>query len=409
MSPPLELVRRALERRYGLALDGLSEQQIAAALAAASRDVDCGDAEDPRFLASVVDRLPIDESWLFRDDGLWTWLLEHAGPALLERATALGRPVRALSIGCSSGQEPFSLAILFQGLLERAALPPSRASAFVEISGVDPSPARVAQAREGTVGAWSVQRCRPDWLRGRIVPGEAGDGRMRVDASVAAMCRFDVGNVLDLAARGSAALGGYDLVLCRHVLIYFRPDEAARIVAALGAALDPGALLVVSAAEAHLLSSASALEPAGALGAARAHPSATAAAARRAEASRRRARRRRPTPVPPPAARAQPREHRVAEDHVRRALEHAAAGRTSDALREARAASFLDPKHLLSRLVLGRALLQHDRERAREVLRDLLACAAVLPQEAGVPSAPGLSVGQVASAARLLLRLPEGA
>ncbi len=410
MSPEralLDSVRRALEQRYGLALEGLTEPQIASALAAATAGAGVRDARDPRLLPSVVDRLPIDESWLFRDDALWTYLEEHVGPALLDRAAAAGRPVRALSIGCSSGQEAFSLAILFQRLLEKAAIPASRAAALVEISGLDPSPARIAQAREGVLNGWSVQRCRPEWLPARLEA--TGDGRMRVDASILSMCRFDVGNVLDLVAGGNAALGGYDLVLCRHVLIYFRGDAAARVVAALGAALDPGARLILSAAEAHLVAGAPALESVGHLGVARARPSSATQAPCRAVTAPRAARRLQRDPAMSPGAPRAAREHRVAEEHMQRALEHAAAGRSADALREARAAFFLDPRHLLSRLILGRELLPHDRERGREVLRDLLAHASALPQEAGVPSAPGLSVAQVASAARLLLRFPEGA
>jgi hypothetical protein len=98
----------------------------------------------------------------------------------------------------------------------------------------------------------------------------------------------------------------------------------------------------------------------------------------------------------------------LAEEHLQRALEHAGAGRGNDALREARAAFFLEPRHLLVRLLLGRELLPHDRARGRELLRDVLERSSRLPPEADVPYAPGLSAGQLANAARLLLELPEG-
>ncbi|HEX9050827.1 MAG TPA: hypothetical protein VF841_09875, partial [Anaeromyxobacter sp.] len=87
--------------------------------------------------------------------------------------------------------------------------------------------------------------------------------------------------------------------------------------------------------------------------------------------------------------------------------EHAHAGRTEDALREARAALFHDPRHLYSRMLLGRQLIGVDAARGREVLRELLAAAASLPQDDAVPSADGLSVGQLAAAVRLLLDRPE--
>ena len=413
-------VRLALERRYGLALEGLTEDQIAAALssalAAAGPEVE---PADPRLLALVVDRLPIDESWFFRDDALWDWLRLELGPELLERAALKGRVVRALSLGCSSGQEAFSLAILFQGLLEAVGIPGSSAAEFVEVTGLDPSPARIAQAREGVVNGWSVQRSRPEWLRGRVEHAGGEDGRMRVDGSIRAMCRFEPGNVLDVMAPGNGALGGYDLVLCRNVLIYFRAALAAEVVAAMGEALDPRAVLVVSAAEAHLLEAAPRLEPLGQLGAARARrPGGPAKDARREAgarrtASARRARPARKAPRPPaPGAEAAPspapRRRHLAEEHLQRALEHAGAGRGRDALREARAALFLEPRHLLLRLLVGRELLPHDRARGRQVLSDLLEHASLLPPEADVPFAPGLSIAQLARAARLLLEVPEG-
>ncbi len=415
----LRSIRRALEQRYGLALEGLTEDQIAVAAASAAAEGPVMEAGDPRLLPLVVDRLPIDESWLFRDDDLWSWLQDELGPALLERAALRGRAVRALSLGCSSGQEAFSLAILFQGLLADRGIPESCAAPYVEIAGVDASPARIAQARDGVVNGWSAQRCRADRLRGRVAPAGDGDGRMRVAPSVRAMCRFEVGNLLEVAARGNDALAGYDLVLCRHVLIYFRADRAARVVAALAEALDRQSVLVLSAAEAHLISAAPLLAPLGHLGAARAAPptsvegSQLAAAPPPAAASLAQARLRRAGAGRPgrAAAAAGPArgEPRAAEEHLRRALEHAGAGRGMEALREARAALFLEPRHLFSRLLLGRELLSHDRERGRQVLRDLLRQALLMPQEADVPFAPGLSVAQVARAARLLLDPSEGA
>ncbi|MGB8931528.1 MAG: CheR family methyltransferase, partial [Anaeromyxobacteraceae bacterium] len=256
MAPGAELVaatRRSLEAVFGLALEGLTGDQIASAIAAALQAGAPEDAADPAWLARVLDRLPIDESWLFRDDELWTWLRDEAGPALLDRALALGSPIRILSLGCSSGQEPFSLGILFQGILERAGIPGSAAAAYVTVTGIDSSPARVEQARTGIVNGWSVHRSRADWLRGRVALEDPQTGRHRIDPAVRALCRFEVGNLLELVAQGNAALGGFDLVLCRNVLIYFRPAEAERIAAELAGALDRGALLAFSAAEAHLL------------------------------------------------------------------------------------------------------------------------------------------------------------
>ncbi|HEY6004377.1 MAG TPA: CheR family methyltransferase, partial [Anaeromyxobacter sp.] len=270
-------VRRHLEAAYGLALEGLADHQIAAAATAAAGEGRV-DPADAAFLARVVDHLPIDESWLFREDSLWEWLRDDAGPALLEAAALAQRPVRILSLGCSGGQEAFSAAILFQGLLERVGFPASAAAGYVQVTGLDSSPARIEAARSGFIPAWSVQRARGDWLRGRVAADGDAPGRFRVEPAVAAMCRFEVGNLLDVVERGNAALGGFDVVLCRHVLIYFRPAEAERLAAGLARGLDRGALLAFSAAEAHLLGASGTVEPLGQLGAGRIGAGATAAA-----------------------------------------------------------------------------------------------------------------------------------
>lgn len=402
MMPGPELVaatRRHLEAAYGLALEGLTDDQVASAVGAAFRDAAPADPSEQRWLERVVDRLPIDESWLFRDEELWTWLRDQAGPALLERALLLGRPVRVLSLGCSTGQEAFSLAILFQGLLEQTGIPGSAAGAYVQVTGIDSSPARVEQARAGALSAWSVQRSNPGLLRGRVALEDSQTGRHRLDPTVRAMCRFEVGNLLDVAARGNAVLGGADLVLCRNVLIYFRPAEAERIAAGIARGLDPGALIAFSAAEAHLLAASGTIEPLGQLGAGRAGrpPEAAAAMApvRRTAAERPR----RPAPRP----RARPSSDAVAA-HIRVAVEHARAGRGFEALREARAALFHDPLQLFPRLIVAEQLMGVDEERGRTMLRELLEHAARLPPEASVPLADGLSVAQLADAARLLLR-----
>ncbi|HSN91433.1 MAG TPA: CheR family methyltransferase [Anaeromyxobacteraceae bacterium] len=410
----LDAARRQLESAYGLALEGLSEEQIASAVAGSAGGEAPRDLPDPRMLERIVDRLPIDESWLFRDDALWSWLTREVAPALLERALAAGRPVRVLSVGCSAGQEPFSAAIAFQSVLEGMGIPPSAGATYVSILGVDSSPARIEVARAGVVNGWSVQRARPEWLRGRVRLEDRQSGRHRVEPSVLAMCRFEVGNLVSMAEGGNAAFGGWDLVFCRNVLIYFRASEAERIAGQVALALDAGTTLVLSAAEAHLLGASRGIEPLGYLGAGRAVREVPGAGPFPSPVRRRRDRKggrgaesrngagmgsRAPWPAP--------RSDAVAV-HLRDAIEHAEAGRTVEALREARAALFHDPRQLFSRLLVGRHLIPFDVARAREVLRELVEVASRLPQDAEVPHADGLSVGQLATAARLLLRGPGG-
>jgi chemotaxis methyl-accepting protein methylase len=409
--PTAAALRRALEAAFGLALEGLSDGQVLDAAGGALGGSHPALAP-AGALARVVDRLPIDESWLFRDEGLWAWLEEEHLPALVERALGWGEPVRAVSLGCAGGQELHSLAILLQGLLGRAGVPASMAERCVRLRGLDASPARVAQAASGATSAWSVRRAPAARLGDRVRLADEATGRWQVDDSVRAMCRFEVANLLEVAAPGSGALRGEALVLCRHVLIYFRADEAAAVVAGLAGALDPGAVLVLSPSEAHLAASLAGLEPLPLVGAfraspPRARPAVTAAARHGPSPARLRALPARAAARTVTAARPGGRGD-TASRLAQSALAHAAAGRRDDALREARAACFHDPRGLLSRLVLGRELMAVDRGRGRAVLAELLEQAITLPAEADVPHAPGLSVGQLTTAARLLMLRGEG-
>jgi len=390
-------VRRALRAAYGLGLEGLSDQQV---LAATVPLHGCHPALAPvGALAQVVDALPIAESWMFRDEPLWTWLQEELLPGVVVDALAAGRAVRAVSLGCAGGQEAHSLAILLLGLLEAAGFPTSGASARAGVLGLDASPGRVAQAASGLASSWSVARCPPRWLSGRVRQIDAAAGRWLVDEAVRALCRFEEGNLLEVARPGSTALRGADLVLCRHVLIYFRPDEAAAVVEGLARALDPGATLVLAPAEAHLATGLPGLEPVSTVGGfRRVVVEARPAAARRPSTPARF--RSRPSARPSAPHRQEPAPAR----HAMAALEHTAAGRSAEALREARAACFHDPRQLLSRLVLGRELMAVDHLRGRAVLAELVELTGALPAEASVPYAPGLSVGQLTAAALLLMK-----
>jgi len=415
-APLLAATRAALEARYGLALEGVGNDQIELAVYGAGSS-GMADPEEEEFLTRVLDRLPIDESWLFREDGLWEWLRDSTGPDLLKEAALGGRLLRVLSLGCSGGQEAFTAAMILEDVLERTGLPASSATAVLQVVGLDSSPGRIEAARSGVLPAWSVERSRPDWVRGRVKPEPGPVGRYRVAPAVQAVCRFEVGNLLEVADRGNAFLGGFDIVLCRHVLIYFRPAEAVRRAAQLAQALDPGAYLVFSAAEAHLIEAAG-LEPLRQLGVGRARLRSSLAsgnAGRRSPRGREfRSRRAEPggaaiEPPRPPSGRPRAADPEAAvAAHVKLALEHAQAGRAGAALREARAALLHDPRHLYSRLLLGQHLIPVDERRGREVLRDLLEAASRLSPDAAVPCADGLSVGQLAEAARIILGRREG-
>lgn len=194
-------------------------------------------APNSRCWAAIADVVPNHETSFFRD-------VEQLHGAV-ETLKPKDGPVRLLSVGCSSGEEVFSLVMLLHGRLE--ALWGRRA----EVWGIDVSPAALARARRGWFSAGAVLRAGegPEGWQSRFLR-PSGDGFQLRD-QLRERTRFHEAN---LALPASLALlGQFDVVLCRNVLIHFEQGAARRAVTALRSLVKPEGTLLLGAAEAPLL------------------------------------------------------------------------------------------------------------------------------------------------------------
>jgi chemotaxis protein methyltransferase WspC len=242
----LALVADLLASRIGLDPASLGPAVLPAAVAEGMRALGLTDpvayagalAARPEAFDALADRLVVSETWFFRGGGLFAELARQVAAALPALA---GRPFRALSLPCSSGEEPYSLAV---ALLE-AGLPPERWA----IDGIDLSPRLIEAARRGEYREFSFRQTDPALRERHFRP--AGD-RWGLSARVRGLVRFRVGNLLapTLAADVS---GPYDLVLCRNLLIYLTPAARRQALGALERLLTPGGLLGVGHAEPQVL------------------------------------------------------------------------------------------------------------------------------------------------------------
>jgi chemotaxis protein methyltransferase WspC len=232
----LDAIAAILERRIGLDPASLGASALAAAVAERMRTVELTDVARyaaqldarPEEFAVLADRLVVSETWFFRGGGLFD---ELAG--LVASTPPAGRPFRALSLPCSTGEEPFSLAI---ALLE-AGVPESRWT----IDGIDLSPRNIEAAHRGVFRELSFRQTEAG-LRDRYFRPSA-DG-WQLDARVLGCVRFSVGNVFD-----PPATDAYDLILCRNLLIYLTAAARRRTLDALETMLASGGLLAVGHAE----------------------------------------------------------------------------------------------------------------------------------------------------------------
>ncbi|WP_342452838.1 CheR family methyltransferase [Pararoseomonas indoligenes] len=185
-----------------------------------------------RLAAAVTEALTTNESFFFRDGKPF----EHLKRALPQIAAArgAGQRLRVLSAACSTGQEAYSVAMVADslGLLPR-----------LEVIGTDLSGEVVRRAREGTYSQFEVQRGLPVQMLVKHFRQEAGG--WRISQSLRAAVRFETGNLLgDLRP-----LGGFDVIFCRNVLIYFDAPTKGRVLSALATRLAPDGVLYLGGAE----------------------------------------------------------------------------------------------------------------------------------------------------------------
>ncbi|MGE7368796.1 CheR family methyltransferase [Neorhizobium sp. NPDC001467] len=193
---------------------------------------------DPDESELLINSFTVNETYFYREQHQLACLSNSILPDII-RSKAPGDRIRIWSMPCSSGEEPYSIALW---LLENWAL----VDAYnIEIVGSDIDTAILKQAVEGYYGSRSLSKLPAEVVQAYFEP-EAGN-RRRLISDIRESVNFVRGNIID--RQSLAPLGRFDVIFCRNVLIYF--DEAAREVAArnLHELLNPGGYLCLGHAE----------------------------------------------------------------------------------------------------------------------------------------------------------------
>jgi len=188
----------------------------------------------------VVEALLNNETYFFRDRAIFDLLANKVLPDLAERRAST-RQLSIWSVGCSTGQEALSLAMLFS---EREA----RWHGWtIRILGTDVSRAVIDVARSGCYTPFQIQR---GLAVGQMVQffDETPQG-WRAQERLRRMVRFELHNILEPLPASIAAPGAFDLILCRNVLLYFDDSTRARAFERLGSALVPDGWMILGAGE----------------------------------------------------------------------------------------------------------------------------------------------------------------
>jgi chemotaxis protein methyltransferase CheR len=181
-----------------------------------------------------------NESYFFRDGGQMKLLREVILPELIERRRPR-RTLRVWSVGCSTGEEAYSVAIMLAELL------PDRSAWDLAIVGTDINARAISRARQGLYGAWSFRMVDPD-VRARYFIQDRDAWAVRPD--IRSMVSFRIGNMTrDVVPFDPSWHHGFDLIICRNVFIYFERSAVRSAVARFAGALADGGYLMTGHGE----------------------------------------------------------------------------------------------------------------------------------------------------------------
>lgn len=198
----------------------------------------------------MLDRLVTNETRFFREPAQFELLEKQVLPRWSAEAAANSRPrrVRVWSAGCSTGQEPYSIAMTLLAHLE---------GWDIEVLATDLSGRALRQAMAGVWPAEKAAEIPEQYLKNYMLRGvRSQSGRMSATGATRAVIRFQRLNLHEELPE----LGAFDLIFCRNVLIYFDLASRTRAVTRILTRLAPAGCLFLGHSES-LLSSGLRLRP----------------------------------------------------------------------------------------------------------------------------------------------------
>jgi chemotaxis protein methyltransferase CheR len=241
-----DYLRKLLKDRSGLTLSADKQYLVESRLLPVARKAGVdglgglvqklkGAGAEP-LITEVVEAMTTNESFFFRDKIPFDLFRQTIMPALLA-ARAGQRQIRIWCAAASTGQEPYSLAIMLKEM------GPQVAGWRIEILGTDLSTEVLEKARVGIYSQFEVQRGLPIQLLVKYF-SQLGE-TWQIAPEIRAMVQYRSLNLLQPFTQ----LGTFDIVFCRNVLIYFDQDTKIDVLGRLAKVMPADGFLVLGAAE----------------------------------------------------------------------------------------------------------------------------------------------------------------
>ena len=194
-----------------------------------------------RQIETLAGHLTIGETYFFRDRRVFDILETQVLPQLIDSRRGRDQHLRIWSAACSSGEEPYSLAMLLTRMI------PDLKGWKISILATDISPVSLKKAAAGVYGEWSF-RDTPQWVKAGCF--KKHEKKFAIDPRIKEMVTFSCLNLAeDPYPVILSAAQGMDIIFCRNVLIYFSRDKAETVIRNLQHCLVDGGWLVVSPVE----------------------------------------------------------------------------------------------------------------------------------------------------------------
>ena len=198
-------------------------------------------------MKSFYDAITINETFFFRSEPQCEAFEKTLVPEIMASRRNGSRKIRVWSAASSSGEEAYTLAMIYTERL-KGRFPGSE----FEVVGTDISPTVLETARRGVYREYSVRNMPKQYLEKYC---ESADGRHAVREDVRRLARFEHLNLFD--QRQMRQMMGFDIIFCCNVLIYFDMQSKIRVVSNLYDSLNKGGYLFIGYAESlHGISSA---------------------------------------------------------------------------------------------------------------------------------------------------------
>jgi chemotaxis protein methyltransferase CheR len=199
-----------------------------------------GTQESHQEWKNLVLMLANPESFFFRDKGHFDLLEKHIIPDLIQR-NQLTRTIRICSAGCSTGEEPYSLAILCKELI------PDLEQWNLMILGLDISSWAIEKAKAGIYRPWSFRNVVSE-VKERYF--KVSNDEYHIDPEIKKILKFQTCNLVkDSFPMPDSEIREIDLIICRNVFIYFTDTAISRVVEKFYDALQPDGYLLTGHAE----------------------------------------------------------------------------------------------------------------------------------------------------------------